>query len=225
MELIKKSFRDCTLTFMDKTFKMRQVETLEALENWLNTPNDVSDFEAKKLVHLCTLLDFNVHDWNEHELDTHCIGPIFSMVNFSSYEFNHFQQRDFGGVVENYELSGKPDSMVASGRREPEMPCFAFFQKKALIQKHKEEPNENDDPAGQALAAMLIAQQMEEDKKTMYGCYVIGSSWKFIALNTDRTYDISKDFSALDDEIFDILRILKNLKNIVIERTRHLQIY
>lgn len=218
MELIKKSFRDCTLTFMDKTFKMRQIKTVTALTDWIDAPNEINDFEEKQLIQLRSLLEFNVHNWNEYELDTHCIGPIFSMVNFSSYEFNHFQQRDFGGIVDNYELSGKPDSMVASGRREPEMPYFAF-------QEYKKELDPNGDPAGQALAAMLIAQQMEEDTKPMYGCYVVGSSWKFIALNTDRTYDISKDFSALDDEIFDILRILKNLKNIVIERTRHLQIY
>ena len=218
MELIKKSFRDCTLTFMDKTFKMRQIKTITALTDWIDAPNEINDFEEKQLIQLRSLLEFNVHNWNEYELDTHCIGPIFSMVNFSSYEFNHFQQRDFGGVVENYELSGKPDSMVASGRREPEMPYFAF-------QEYKKELDPNGDPAGQALAAMLIAQQMEEDTKPMYGCYVVGSSWKFIALDTNKTYAISPIYDALSDEIFDILRILKNLKNIVIERTRHLQIY
>ena len=218
MELIKKSFRDCTLTFMDKTFKMRQVETLEALENWLNTSNEETSFEQQQLLYFQKKLKFNVHNWNEYELDTHFIGPIFTIVDFSSYEFNHFQQRDFGGVVENYELSGKPDSMVASGRREPEMPYFAF-------QEYKKELDPNGDPAGQALAAMLIAQQMEEDTKPMYGCYVVGSSWKFIALDTNKTYAISPIYDALSDEIFDILRILKNLKNIVIERTRHLQIY
>jgi hypothetical protein len=216
MELIQKSFRDCTLTFMDKTFKMRQPLTVPPLTEWLNTPNEISDFEQKQLIQLQELLIFNVHNWNEYELDTHFIGPIFAMVNFSSYEFNHFQQREFGGTVDGYLLSGKPDSMVASGRREPEKPYFAF-------QEYKKELDPNGDPAGQALAAMLVAQHMEEDLKPMYGCYVVGSTWKFIALDTDRTYGVSKVYDALSEGIFDIFRILKNLKYIVLERTKYLQ--
>ena len=211
MELIKKSFRDCTLTFMDKTFKMRQVETLNALETWLNEANEITDFERQQLLYFQKKLKFNVHNWNEYELDTHFIGPVFTIVDFSSYDFNHFQQRDFEGTVENYHLSGKPDSMVASGRREPEMPYFAF-------QEYKKELDPNGDPAGQALAAMLVAQQMDENLKPMYGCYVVGSYWKFICLDIDRNYAISNPFDALSDELFDILRVLKNLKTIVQER-------
>ena len=212
MELINKSFIDCTLTFMDKAFKMRQLDTIPALEDWVNAPNDLSDFERQNLLHHQRLLTFNVHNWNEAELDVHFIGPMFSLVNFSSYDFNHFSQREVSGTVDKYFLSGKPDSMVASGRREPEKPYFAF-------QEYKRELDPDGDPAGQALAAMLVGQQMDDAQKTMYGCYVVGSVWKFIALNTDRKYAISQNFSATDEDIFDIFRILKNLKNIVIERT------
>jgi hypothetical protein len=212
MELINKSFRDCTLTFMDKAFKMRQVKTLPVLTEWLSKPNELNEFERLQLIQHQELLDFNVYNWNEYELDVHFIGPIFSMVKFSSYDFNHFSQREISGTVDTYFLSGKPDSMVASGRREPEKPFFAF-------QEYKKELDPNGDPAGQALAAMLVGQQMEENQKPMFGCYVVGSIWKFIALETDKKYSISQDYSALDEDIFDIFRILKNLKQIVIERT------
>jgi hypothetical protein len=213
MELINKSFRDCTLTFMDRTFKMRQLETIPALEEWLNAPNDISDFEHQNLRHYQKLLRFNVHNWNEAELDVHFIGPIFSLVDFSSYDFNHFSQREVSGTVDGYFLSGKPDSMVASGRREPEKPYFAF-------QEYKRELDPDGDPAGQALAAMLVGQQMDEEQKTMFGCYVVGSIWKFIALDTNRKYAISQDFSASDEDLFALFRVLKNLKLIVIERTQ-----
>lgn len=212
MEVINKSFRDCTLTFMDRVFKMRQLDTVPALEEWLNTANDISDFERQNLLHYQKLLRFNVHNWNEAELDVHFIGPIFSLVDFSSYDFNHFSQREVSGTVDNYFLSGKPDSMVASGRREPEKPYFAF-------QEYKRELDPDGDPAGQALAAMLVGQQMDEVQKTMFGCYVVGSIWKFMALDTHRKYAISQDFSATDDDIFIIFRTLKNLKQIVIQRT------
>ncbi len=212
MELINKSFRECTLTFMDKAFKLRQLPTLSVLSDWLNTPNDISDFERQILLRYQDLLIFNVHNWNEAELDIHFIGPMFSLVNFSSYDFNHFSQREVSGTVDKYFLSGKPDSMVASGRREPEKPYFAF-------QEYKRELDPDGDPAGQALAAMLVGQQLDEVQKTMFGCYVVGGVWKFMALDTNRKYAISQDFSATDDDIFHIFRILKNLKNIVIERT------
>ncbi len=65
MELINKSFRDCTLTFMDKVFKMRQLPTVSVLGDWLNAPNDISDFERQILLRYQDLLTFNVHNWNE----------------------------------------------------------------------------------------------------------------------------------------------------------------
>jgi hypothetical protein len=106
--------------------------------------------------------------------------------------------------------------MVASGRREPEQPYFAF-------QEYKKELDPNGDPAGQALAAMLVGQAMEDEPKVMYGCYVVGSIWKFITLDTNNTYSLSNGYEALNDDIFDIFRILKNLKDIVIERIAHLE--
>ena len=211
MEIIEKPFEECTLTFMDKTFGMEQPLTVAPLTEWLETPHEVTDFERQQLLYFQQSLIFNVHNWNEYELDVHFIGPIFTLVNFSSFKSNHFSQRDFGGIVDNYMLSGKPDGMVASGRREPELPYLAF-------QEYKRELDPNGDPAGQALAAMLVAQQMEEQIKPMYGCYVVSSTWKFIALDINRTYGVSEGYEALNTDIFEILRILKNLKAIVNER-------
>jgi hypothetical protein len=202
---------------MDKAFKMRQIKDIPPLIEWLNTPNEISDFEREVLVFYQNGLNFNVYSWNEVELTKHFIGPIFSMVKFSSYEFNHFSQREVSGQVDNYFLSGKPDGMVASGRREPEQPYFAF-------QEYKKELDPNGDPVGQALAAMLVGQAMEDEPKVMYGCYVVGSIWKFIVLDVDKTYSLSNGYEALNDDIFDIFRILKNLKDIVIERTSVLEI-
>jgi hypothetical protein len=59
-----------------------------------------------------------------------------------------------------------------------------------------------------------------EEPKPMFGCYVVGSIWKFIALDINKTYSISQGYEALNDDIFDIFRILKNLKDIVIQRTK-----
>lgn len=52
-------------------------------------------------------------------------GPIFTFVNFSSRKFNHFAQRDLEGNVDEIRLFGKPDGLIASGRREL-APLFWF---------------------------------------------------------------------------------------------------
>ena len=207
----EKSFKECTLKYLDKMFALEQVKTLPSLEQWLTMSAEISDIERHQLIHLKNVLDFNVHDWNEHELDSRFIGPMFTLVDYSSNKHNHFAQRDLEGTVEGVRLFGKPDGIIASGRREPEKPFFAF-------QEYKRQLDPTGDPAGQALAAMLVGQSMDEEPKPLYGCYVIGNDWRFVVLQ-GKEYAISQDFSAITNEIFDICRILKALKQIVIELT------
>ncbi len=204
MEILLKSFKDCTLKFLEKTFNLEEFDSLPALDSWLNATTELSDFETKHLIYLRKILDFNVHDWNEYELDSHFIGPVFTLTNFSSKKFNHYAQRPLKGIIDNYELSGKPDGMIASGRREPEVPFFAF-------QEYKKELDPEGDPAGQTLAAMLVGQALNENRFPLYGCYVVGSFWYFMALN-NRAYSITNGLNALTDDIFKIFSLLKTLK-------------
>ena len=115
------------------------------------------------------------------------------------------------GIESDWRLYGKPDGIIATGRREPEKPFFTF-------QEYKRELDPNGDPAGQALAAMLVGQRINDAKKSIYGCYVVGYDWRFITL-TGTQYAISQNYSAITDAIFGIYRILKALKEIGIELT------
>ena len=209
---MEKSFKDCNLKFLEKTFGIDQVDDLLALDNWLASSNQLSDFELASLNHLRRILTFNIHDWNEYELDSHFIGPVFTLVDFSSKKFNHYAQRYLKGTVGDYELYGKPDGIVSAGRREPETPYFAF-------QEYKRELDPDGDPAGQALAAMLVGQSLNlTSSQPIYGCYVNGRDWYFMVL-VDQSFAISRGFDATTDHIFDIFRILKTLKEFVKELT------
>lgn len=209
---MEKSFKDCNLNFLEKTFGIEQIDNLPALDNWLAMPSVPSAFEEESLLHLRSVLNFNIHDWNEYELDSHFIGPIFTLVNFSTKKFNHYSQRYLQGQVGDYHLFGKPDGIVSAGRREPETPYFAF-------QEYKKELDPNGDPAGQALAAMLVGQSLNDDlSKPIYGCYVNGRDWYFMVL-LGKEYSISQDFSATTDDIFKVFATLKALKEIVTKLT------
>ncbi len=208
----EKLFRECRLAWLEKTFGLVQVEILPSLNHWLSTHEDISAHHKETLLELQQLLTFNVRSWNEQELDRHFIGPILSLINFSTLKFNLYSERVVEGIVQDWRLYGRPDCFLASGRREPEIPYFAF-------QEYKKMTDPDGDPAGQTLAAMLAAQTLNNDGLPMYGCHVIGGDWYFMTLE-GKEYTISRDYSTLSNEIFDVFKILKVLKTIVALRVK-----
>ncbi len=208
-------FKDCTLEQLDKTFSLipLPLKQMPILQNWLNGTSEISEQERGYVLILQGYLDEHVDSWNEQELALHFIGPIFALVQFE-YErkFGLFAERPFGGIVEGIEMNGRPDEMIATGYREPDKPYFCF-------QEYKKEKDPNGDPAAQALAAMLVAQEVNEHHFPIYGCYVLGRYWRFMALQ-GKEYAISNSYVATREDIFDILRILKVLKQMIIERVK-----
>jgi hypothetical protein len=65
---------------------------------------------------------------------------------------------------------------------------------------------------------MLVAQDINERKIPIYGCYVRGRFWFFLVLNK-KEYCFSDAFVATRKDIFDIFRILRCLKQIIIQIT------
>ncbi len=202
-------FKEWTLAKLDKRFGLEQVMENTKLETWLKTSGDISDFERNFLLSLQQTLLFNIDNWNEQEYALHFIGPIFTLVNFSHRKFNIFAERYLAGTVDGDEISGNPDGMVASGWREPEIPYFC-------LQEYKREKNPDGDPAGQCLAAMLVAQELNQNTCPVYGCYILGRNWFFMILER-KHYAISNSYSATHDQMFDIFMILKTLKTMIFE--------
>jgi hypothetical protein len=213
----KLAFGECTTILLDKIFGLRRQNTLPELEAWLALAKTItlSKRDKENCVELRNLLNKNVFYWNEQDLALHFIGPMFSKVDFTEpYRFNLFAERSISSIVENHELFGKPDELIATGYGEPEIPFFAF-------QEYKREKDPNGDPAGQCLAAMLVGQSKNKDNLPIFGSYVIGRDWYFLILQ-GKHYAVSRDFSAITDDVFEILRLLKALKMMIMERTEGL---
>lgn len=212
-------FSQCTLPLLDKAFGLRNVMELAALTDWFQRSAEVplSELDLNKLVDLQDLLQVNANSWNEQELSLHFIGPIFSIVKFTDpYRYNLFAQRHIEANVDDYLLKGEPDGLIASGYYEPEISYFAFAE-------YTRQRDPNGDLAGQALAAMLVGQRLNPKPDPLYGCYVIGRDWFFMALQ-EKHYAISNGHNALQEpELTDILRILKRLKTIVSDLTTNTQ--
>lgn len=217
METTKKKFifGSATLPKLDSLFGLKRTLESEALEQWLAAIQQIelSEFEKASCKNLQKFLLANADSWQEQELSLHFIGPMFSIIQFTElYRYNLFAQRYIEAEKGEYLLAGNPDGLIASGYYEPQIPYFAFAE-------YKRQRDPNGDPAAQALAAMLAGQVLnEDDSKPMYGCYVIGGDWHFMVLE-GIYYCISRDYSARSHEVYDILKVLKALKQIIIERT------
>lgn len=221
MEQISKSFTDCSLAFLEKTFRLRKVENQSALESWLQLADVLPEIDPdiKKVLPIFQrLLRINVESWNEQDLSLHFIGPMFGFAQFTEpYRYNLFANASIKGEIKSIKneiflLYGKPDEMIASGYREPETPFFCFNE-------YKREAEPSGDPIGQLLSAMLVGQSLNPPEQPMYGCYVIGRDWYFVTL-VGKQYCISRDYSAVTDDVYQVLRILKALKEIIKELTK-----
>lgn len=204
-------FSKCTLGYLEKNFGLVQKWDCRHLQEWLDMPMEITPKEETELADLKYLLKMNILHWNEQELALHFIGPIFNFARLTSVKYNLFAERFIAATVNGIELSGRPDGLLASGYREPEVPYFCF-------QEYKKERDPEGDPAAQCLAAMLVGQTLNNNtNKSMYGAYVIGRDWYFMTLN-EKEYCISQDFSAVTNDISTILKALKSLKQIIEKR-------
>jgi len=209
--IVTRNFREWTLMELDKTFHLRQTMTEPVLDHWLSGQAEIPEMERHVLTAFREKLIRNVHDWNEAELAHYFICPVLTLADYSTDHFNLFAERLFQGVVDGVEMSGKPDGIIASGWREPEKPFFCF-------QEYKKETDPEGDPAAQVLAAMLVAQEISEHRHPVYGCHVKGRGWFFMILQA-RQYAISEPYIATRDDIFDIFRILRVLRQIILSFT------
>lgn len=214
------NFRQCNLELLEKLFGIEETDTLESLDVWMKRRYDVvvSDFEKRSVENMQTYMKRNIRAWNEQELALNFIGPLMSFITFSSKKYNLFAERlldanikDING--EDLNLNGKPDTIIASGFRSPEVPFFSFHE-------HKPEVDSSGDPTGQVLAAMMVGQAKNgKPQEPIYGCYVIGQNWYFLVL-VDKCYSIAPPFATTNDEIFDVFKMLKILKLMIEERLK-----
>lgn len=201
----KSNFREWTLDSIEETFGLVQVRSLPILDELLSYKYEADAYEQR---YLTTLQEDYVtlggDDWNEVELENKFISPLIVFSGIANRKYSYFLEREMSEVINDIELLGKVDGMIATGFRNPKKPYFC-------LSEYKRGTDPNGDPKGQALIAMLVAQQQNDNKKPVFGSYIIGRNWCFMAL-VGKEYAISTDFSGANEEIFDIHRILKSLR-------------
>jgi len=201
------TFKEWTLTTLDKAFGLRQIWECSLMKDWENQEIEIDDFEKKTLINLQKSLIRGGRAWNEVELENKFISPVIMTANIDDEQMGYFLERRLSGIVGDYELSGIVDGLIATGFREPDIPLFCLHEYKRSV-------DNQGSPDAQVLAAMLVAQEKNNNQKPIYGVFVVGLIWNFIVLN-DQEYFISRTYHTDDEEIFAIFKMFKALKQII----------
>jgi hypothetical protein len=184
------------------------------LDGWLNTTTEFNPNETWLLDELHADIETDGNYWNEEELKIEMIGSIFRLAKIKvPTKVKVFYERTISATVGGYKLSVKTDCLVASPMpyNSPKKPYF-------FLQEYKKGRGEDKDPEAQMLTAMLVAQELNQDNKPIYGGYVFGSRWTFTTLIGKRYYS-SKEFNAVDkNDFLHIIAILRKLKELIINR-------
>jgi hypothetical protein len=175
------------------------------LSDWLCAPTvSLSDMQHAMIENLReTLLD-NADFWNEDELKLQFIAPVLQVVGYQAAYYKPFSQRKIEATINSISVGGWVDYMVASGKQKPIQPYF-------FLHEYKQERKGKADPKGQLLAELLVAQALNQQKIPVYGCYVVGRNWFFVVLE-GKTYSVSDAFVATQDDLYQILNILQQVK-------------
>lgn len=150
------------------------------------------------------------NSWNEYELLIKFAYLFLATIEWFDGWHNLFHERALKAKVGNYEVKGIVDGMLASVSYEPESPYFFIHEYKRMKQSEA-------DPLGQLLIAMIASRTINADRKPIYGCYIIGTYWRFVVLDGDH-YAQSQGYDATDmTELNMIWQTLNEAKRIVVE--------
>ncbi len=176
------------------------------LNNWINSTSTFDDFTIERLENLRTAFFESSDYWNEDELKMQGISPILDIVNYRTPNYTIFSQRPLSATINNIEMGGRVDFMLAKGKQKPIQPYF-------FIHEYKQESKRgSSDAKGQLLSELFTAQHLNEGQFPLYGCYVIGRNWFFVILE-GKQYAVSDAYVASHkDDIYQIITILRQVK-------------
>jgi len=198
------TFREWTLTGLDKTFGLQQIWECQLMRDWEKQNIEIQDFEKFFLLNLQKSLIRGGRAWNEVELENKFISPVIMTANIDDEQISYFLERRLSATVGDYQLSGVVDGLIATGFREPNIPLFCLHEYKRSI-------DNQGAPDAQVLAAMLVAREQNNNQKPIYGVFVLGFNWNFMILNGNK-YFIGRTYHADNEEIFAIFKMFKALK-------------
>lgn len=207
-------FQNATLDLLEDTFDLNPIfpRTLPTYTKWiaLAEEQEITPQERENLDLLLASFEISGAGWNEVELESMFIAPLFMLLKLHESAIGYFMERPLSAEVESIKLYGIVDAAIAKGRRAPKTPYFC-------MQEFKRSQEYKGRADGQTLAAMLAAQAVNENQLPIYGLYVVGAAWNFMVLE-GKDYVVSPTYGADGKGIFKVFKILKALKALILKQ-------
>jgi hypothetical protein len=206
-----KSFKDWEAEEVELTFGINRLHSMPFIDH-LKSIKLPENHPNKAILEDYRLEAFDLVDsWNEDEYKFMFISPFFKLVNLKSVNYKVFTQRPMSVKYDNDQKTsdGLVEFMLAKGRQIPRKPHF-------FLHEYKPEKRRDNDPLGQLLIAMVAAQKLNLDDKPIYGIYVNGRNWFFVALEANQ-YAVSNPYVITTDDIFDLYAVLLYFKQLMDE--------
>lgn len=204
-----KNFEQWETQDIEIALDFKQIWESILLDDWLAAQTEFNAIERQQIEKVRKRILQFADYWNEDELKLQAISIILDIVDYQIADYNIFSQRYLSSKINDIEIGGRVDFMLAKGRQKPITPYF-------FIHEYKQERKGTSDPKGQLLAELAVAQVCNDYKFPMYGCYIVGRNWFFMILK-DKEYAVSNAFNASDEDIYKIIAILRKIKDYILK--------
>ncbi len=172
---------------------LKSGDKTDIFDEWFNFDYSLTEEEANFLISLIKKHRDFVMNYAEEDLKMYFISNILNKVDFLMEDKRGFFDKPLKAVINDVEIGGKTDFMVASGVREPRKPYFFIQEFKQT--KHSVDAND------QLLAEMLVALALNKTN-LIRGAFIVGRNWNFMILTkiaeNSYQYFISKSLDSLD---------------------------
>ena len=194
------------------TYELKRNTKCEILDVLLHSKGKLEDKYVDYIEEHRVSLEKKGDYWNEEELKMNFLAHIFYCVEFYEEDkIDIFYERTMSWEKNGVKEKVVCDCLIAKpfGVYEPQIPYF-------FLQEFKKQ-KQNEDAEGQMLLAMLIAQQMNNNRNPVYGSYLQGKNWVFTTIH-DKNYCVSRQYDAtLTNDLYQIIFILRKLKQVILE--------
>jgi len=205
-----KQYSEAELIDTFKLIRLVSHQCSTQMQKWLDCETTLNDGEQYLFDLIFNDACQNIGGWHEEDLKMKFICFVLRLGNLvDNQHFHTYFERTIETTVEGHFLKVKTDFMLAKGILDmPQVPYFHF-------QEYKRQTDPNGDPIAQVLEAMLIAQEINQNKQPIYGAYVIGKFWNFIVLE-NKTYSLSKTFDCTEhDDLLKIIAVLRKFNQLI----------
>ncbi len=194
---------------LEELVSLKVVDNEQKFDDWFQTPYKMKGSETLFLKNIIQKHKTRITSYLEEDLKAKFLIPILNQVDFMAEEVNDWYDANLSGIVNNIEINGFTDYMVAQGTKTPRRPYFFIQEFKPSI------PDRN--PEVQLLAELLVTVEKNQTA-VMRGGYIIGQFWKFVLLEKIKEnqfqYFVSPAFDALKlpdlKQIYVILQAVKH---------------